>query len=146
MKFITIFYILTALPALAWAAETYQAKVVGITDGDTIKVLRTGNEQVKIRLAGIRKQPWGNRAKQAASDLVAGQIVTIDVMDIDRYRRTVGRVFVDGVNINRAMVEGRHCWTYVKYAKDKQLPVLQDQAMAENRGLWLLPESERVPP
>ncbi len=150
MKMKIFFAFLTALPALVWGAETYQAKVIGVTDGDTIKVLRGGNEQVKIRLAGIdcpeRKQPWGTRAKQAASDLVAGQSVTIKVMDVDRYGRTVGRVFVDGVNINRALVEGGHCWTYVKYAKDSQLPVLQDQAKAENRGLWRLPESERAPP
>lgn len=142
--------LVTALPALVWGSETYQAKVIGITDGDTIKVLRTGNEQVKIRLAGIdcpeRRQPWGSRAKQAASDLVAGQTVTIKVMDVDRYGRTVGRVFVDGVNVNRALVEGGHCWTYVKYAKDQKLFTLQDEARSQDRGLWRLPEAERVPP
>lgn len=150
MKIKKIFAILTIFPALVWGAETYQAKVIGVTDGDTIKVLRPGNVQAKVRLAGIdcpeRKQPWGTRAKQAASDLVAGQTVTIKVMDVDRYGRTVGRVFVDGVNVNRALVEGGHCWAYVKYAKDSQLSVLQNQAQAANRGLWRLPEKERMPP
>ena len=142
--------ILLFFASIAHGAETYQAKVIGVMDGDTIKVLRPGNEQVKIRLAGIdcpeRKQPWGTKAKQAASDLVAGQTVTIKVMDVDRYGRTVGRVFVDGVNVNRALVEAGHCWTYTKYAKDAQLSVLQDQAKAKNRGLWKLPQGERVPP
>lgn len=150
MKFKILFYILTALPALAWGAETYQAKVVSVTDGDTIKVLRIGNEQVKIRLAGIdcpeRKQPWGTKAKQAASDLVAGQTVTIEKLTTDRYGRTIGRVFVNGVNVNRALVEDGQCWVYPRYAKDKVLFTLQDKANNLQRGLWRLPENERVPP
>lgn len=132
------------------ATPDYKAKVIGVTDGDTIKVLRTGNENIKIRLAGIdcpeRKQPWGTKAKQAASDLVAGQTVTIKVIDVDRYGRTVGRVFVDGVNMNRALVEGGHCWAYARYVKDKVLFTLQDEAQAAKRGLWSLPEAERVQP
>ena len=146
----SFFTLLTLFPALVWGAETYQAQVVGVTDGDTIKVLRTNHEQVKIRLAGIdcpeRAQPWGNQATQAASDLVAGQTVTIKVMDIDQYGRTVGRVFVNGANINRLLVEAGHCWTYVRYAKDQLLAALQVYAQATKRGLWRLPESERVPP
>ncbi len=150
MKFKILFYILTALPALVWGSETYQAKVVGVTDGDTIKVLRTGNEQVKVRLAGIdcpeRKQPWGTKAKQAASDLVAGQTVTIEKITADRYGRTIGRVFVNGLNVNRSLVEGGNCWVYPRYAKDKVLFTLQDEAKNLQRGLWRLPEHERVPP
>jgi micrococcal nuclease len=85
-------------------------------------------------------------ALQAASDLVASQTVTIKVMDVDRYGRAVGRVFVDGVNVNRALVEYGHCWVYTRYAKDKQLFTLQDKAKNSQRGLWRLPESERVAP
>ena len=78
-----VFYITTIIfHSTALAAPSYEAMVIGVTDGDTIKVLRTGNEQVKIRLAGVdcpeRKQPWGTKAKQAASDLVAGHTVTIE--------------------------------------------------------------------
>ncbi len=142
--------VITLLPAIVFGVETYQATVVGITDGDTIKVLRAGNEQVKIRLAEIdcpeRKQPWGTKAKQAVSELVMGRTVKIEVIDVDRYGRTVGKVFVDEQNVNRALVEDGHCWAYVEYVRDTQLPVLQEQAKAASRGLWQLPESERMPP
>ena len=51
--------LLASLPVQA----EFTAKVVGITDGDTIKVLDENNTQHKIRFAGIdapeRKQPWG---------------------------------------------------------------------------------------
>jgi endonuclease YncB( thermonuclease family) len=40
------------LVSASWASEPYQVKVVGITDGDTIKVLHNGT-QVRIRLYGI---------------------------------------------------------------------------------------------
>lgn len=37
--------------------------MIGVTDGDTIRVLAAGNEQIIIRLAEIdapeRAQPWG---------------------------------------------------------------------------------------
>jgi len=130
--------------------KTYQAKVVKITDGDTIKVLKSGNEQVKIRLAGIdcpeKKQPWGTKAKHAISDLVAGKTVMIEVIDIDRYQRIIGRVFLNDINVNRALVQGGHCWAYTRYVKDKVLFTLQREAQASKKGLWVLPEVERMPP
>ena len=43
------------LASLSLAAEPYQAKVVGISDGDTITVLHDGQGE-KIRLYGIDTQ------------------------------------------------------------------------------------------
>jgi len=58
---------------LSVQAETLEGKVVKIADGDTLTLLTSSNEQVKIRLAGIdtpeRKQPFGNKAKQALAKL-----------------------------------------------------------------------------
>lgn len=56
--------------------------VIGITDGDTITA-RCGEpgayEQMKVRIQGIdapeRKQPYGNRARQALSDMVFHTVV-----------------------------------------------------------------------
>ncbi|WP_422923141.1 thermonuclease family protein [Singulisphaera sp. PoT] len=67
---------------------SYPARVVGISDGDTLTVLAAGNRQVKIRLHGIdcpeTGQDFGARAKQAASELAFGQVVTILPGDTDR--------------------------------------------------------------
>ncbi len=46
-------------------AERMTGRVVGVTDGDTIKLLLPGNYQEKVRLYGIdcpeKKQPFGTK-------------------------------------------------------------------------------------
>ena len=90
---------LIVLPFVSSAsAGEYIARVIGITDGDTLTVLTAQKSQVKIRLAGIDApesgQDFGTRAKQAASELAFGKIVTIIERDKDRYGRTVADVWL----------------------------------------------------
>ena len=131
-------------------AESYTAKVVGITDGDTLKVLTNHNQQVKIRLAEIdcpeKAQPWGNKAKQALSEYTFQKNVTIDPVTKDRYGRTVATVHVDDQNVNKELVKQGHCWTYRKYMRDTEFLDLEDEAKANKRGLWGLSETQRMPP
>ena len=68
------------------------------------------------------------------------------VQDTDRYGRTVGRVYVGGVDVNAEMVKQGTAWVYRKYAQDQALYRLEEQAKAARRGLWGLPETERCPP
>ena len=53
-------------------AETFQCKVVGVTDGDTITCLTDQKKQVKVRLYQIDApesgQVYGQKAKQALSE------------------------------------------------------------------------------
>lgn len=95
-------------------AVTFRARVVGVTDGDTLTVLDEGNQQHTIRLAEIdapeRGQPWGARAKQTLSSLVFGKAVSLQQTDTDRYDRIVARVFADGEDVNRAMVGQGAAW------------------------------------
>ena len=68
---------LALLLALTVQAETLTGKVVGVADGDTLTLRVAGNQQVKVRLAGMdapeSRQPYGQKAKQALSDLAYGQ-------------------------------------------------------------------------
>ncbi len=90
------FPLLLALFSIRCPARAAEAplsgKVVGVTDGDTITVL-VDRQARRVRLAEIdipeRGQPCGNRAKQALSDKVFGQVVELQVVDTDRYCRTV---------------------------------------------------------
>jgi len=49
-RFSIIILVVLLIPAAIFA---WEGKVVGVTDGDTIKVMQDG-EQVKIRLAAIK--------------------------------------------------------------------------------------------
>lgn len=130
-------------------AEQFAGKVVAITDGDTLKVLRTGTE-VRVRLHGIdapeRRQPFGTRARQFAGNLAFGKTVTIIVRDRDRYRRLVVEVILpDGRSLNHELVRSGLAWWYRRYAPtDKTLERLENEARNARRGLWT--DRNRVPP
>ena len=138
------------ISSLAWAAqvETLEGKVIKIADGDTLTLLTSSKEQVKVRLAGIdtpeRKQPFGNRAKQALAKLAFQKQALIEAETKDRYGRTVGVVFVDGLNVNHELVKQGMAWVYRKYTNDKALYELESRAKKERLGLWL--EENPIPP
>lgn len=142
--------LLLALCALPAPAADFAAKVVGITDGDTLTVLTPVKRQVKVRMHGIDApetgQDFGSRAKQAASELAFGKQVTVREVDWDRYGRTVAEVTLPGGrSLNREMVRAGMAWWYAKYAPaDRDLAELEADAKAAKRGLWSQPEA--VPP
>lgn len=142
-----------ALLAAPLLAAEYNGKVVGVSDGDTLTLLvpdGTSFKQVKVRLGEIdtpeSRQPYGERAKQALSDLAFGKPARVVVQDTDKYGRTVGRVFVGATDVNAEMIRQGAAWAYRQYLKDQSLLALEAEAKAAKRGLWGLPEAERIPP
>ena len=131
------------------AGTEYLGKVIGIADGDTFTLL-VGREQLRIRLAEIdtpeKGQPYGNRARQALSELIYDKTVRVVEIDHDRYGRVVGRVYVGSIDVNAEMVRRGAAWVYRKYAKDPSLYELENEARSARRGIWALPETEREPP
>jgi micrococcal nuclease len=132
--------VLAAYPA---TAEEFRGKVVGITAGDTLSVLREGRA-VTARLQGIdapeRRQPFGTRAKQYASSLAFGQGVTVHVKARDRNQR----LLADGRNLNHELVRAGFAWGFRRYSKDAKLEALEAEARSARRGLWVDPNA--VPP
>ena len=131
--------------------EDFTGKVVSVLDGDTIDVLTmTGQKPKRVRLAQIdapeKKQPWGQRAKEALSDKIAGADVSVHCHNTDRYGRCVGDVLLQKRDINREMVAEGHAWVYRQYAKDQTLFQVEAKAQKEQLGLWKLPTNERLEP
>jgi len=144
--FIFIFCVLFSFYVFA---ENLTGRVIAIADGDTVTIIKN-KHQTKIRLAEIdtpeKQQPHGKKSKQALSDFIFKKEVEVEVVTIDRYGRTVGKIFLGNLNINKEMVKAGHAWVYVKYAKDKTLFALEKNAKENQLGLWALPEGERIPP
>lgn len=136
------------LPILALAGE-FRGKVIAVTDGDTVKVLREeGGSKFpeKIRLLGIdapeKSQAFGARSKQGLSARIFGRDVTVQTKKKDRYGRTLGKILLDGIDMNLAQVEDGLAWHYVKYRRD-QFPgdaalygAAEARAREAKRGLW----------
>ncbi|MFC3127218.1 thermonuclease family protein [Pseudoroseomonas globiformis] len=141
--------LLLHLAAPVLAAEL-RGEAVGVADGDTLTLLTPDRQQVRVRLAQIDApeagQPWGSRARQALADLVFRRSVVVLVMDTDRYGRTVGMVRVGRLDANAEMVRQGHAWVYRQYLRDRSLLAVEEEARQARRGLWALPEAERVPP
>jgi micrococcal nuclease len=125
---------------VAGTAAVVFGLVVAIADGDTLTVLNEDFQQVKVRLAEIdapeKRQPFGTRARQSLGDLCHEKRAEVRVVDVDRYKRIVGRVTCAGVDANAAQVRRGLAWVYDRYAKDKTLYRLQDEARSARRGLW----------
>jgi len=129
-------------------------RVVGLTDGDTLKVLVAGQELLRVRIAFCdapeKRQAFGTRAKQAMSELAFGKEIELRKHAIDRYGRTVAQVFVDGKDVGLEMLRQGFAWVYDRYITEASTEVqetyrkAQEEAKAEQRGLWSDPNS--IPP
>ena len=145
MRYLPLLLLLAGISVLA--ETTHQGKVVKIADGDTLTLL-VEKQQLKIRLSDIdtpeRKQPFGTRAKQALSELAFGKQARVVEVTMDRYGRIVGRVYVDGLDVNRELVAGGFVGVYRKYSDDAELLELEAEAKQKGLGLWADPNP--IPP
>lgn len=117
--------------------------VVAIIDGDTIKVRCNEGPQEKVRLTQIdapeRKQAFGNTAKQALSGLIYGKEIQLQREKTDRYGRTLGAVYLDGLHVNFELVRQGMAWCYRKYLTDPACLGIEAEAKREAVGLWSVP-------
>jgi endonuclease YncB( thermonuclease family) len=131
----------------ASAPRRFSGRVVGVHDGDTISVL-VGRRAVKVRLEGIDcpelAQPYGRVAKTFTSDRVFGKAVEVEQTTVDRYGRSVGRVFVNGEDLSAAILAAGLAWHYTQYSADRNLDAAEQSARVARRGLWS--QSNPVPP
>lgn len=123
-----------------------EGKVIGVHDGDTVAVLDQDNKKFTIRLQGIDapelKQEFGSVSQKNLSGMVLGKRVSIFWTKVDKYRRTVGTIMLDGRDINIEQVKAGVAWHFKKY-EDEQSPtdrrtyaVAEQVARAAKLGLW----------
>jgi endonuclease YncB( thermonuclease family) len=134
--------------ALSTQASELTGKVVSVSDGDTLRVL-VDDHQIKIRLGGIdapeSNQPFGQASKRYLAEAVAGQTVVVEFEKKDRYGRVIGKVLLDGADMNLRQVEAGYAWWYEYYKRDQSEADQQAYAAAEQQargsrvGLWSEP-------
>lgn len=131
------------------AADAYPARVVKVTDGDTVHIAIHGtSKHERLRFYGIdapeTKQAFGTEARHALAKLINGKMVRIEEQNRDRYGRIVGKVFYDGDDIGLQMINLGMAWHYQAYCKDPAYKSAQENAKRRSIGLWR--EKSPVPP
>lgn len=132
-------------------AEVLIGRVVGVADGDTVTVLDDSSTEHRVRIAGIdapeKRQPYSNQSKVALSNLVMGQVVSVEWHKRDRYRRIVGSVQLAQVDAGFELVKVGLAWHYKAYEREQSPAVrrlysdAEDQARVSRKGLW----ADRLP-
>ncbi len=121
-------------------SQKISAKVVGVKDGDTFVVLHE-QRQITVRLEHIdapeKNQPFGNKAKQFASDFCFGKtVVVIGNGKKDRNGRWIGEIFYNNQNLNKELVRNGLAWHYKRYSKSANYADLEIAARKKKVGLW----------
>ena len=154
------------LASLSFAREpirTVTGTVTKVTDGDTIHVTTPEKTKLTVRLYGmdapetpkinkrtshINKpgQPYGDESWKALESKIMRKPVTLDIIDIDRYKRMVGVIWIGNRNINLEMVKEGYAEAYLEYLKEPnraQFIRAEKEARSARRGIWSLPDYER---
>jgi endonuclease YncB( thermonuclease family) len=126
--------------------QTLTGRVIRIADGDTITVLDASNTQHRIRLQGIdapeSHQDFGTQSKKNLSSLIFDKEVTVQYDKTDRYGRLVGKILLDGRDINLEQVRAGMAWHYKDYEREQSpqdretYAHAEDEARRVRRGLW----------
>jgi micrococcal nuclease len=137
-----------SVPSCA-SPKTAEGEVTRVIDGDTLTLTTREGTKLRVRLYGIDApevrheemagQPYGEEAKAALAALALGRRVTVEIIEIDAHRRTVGIVHRSGADINLEMVQSGHAWAYRRYLSAPYASRYLDaerEARRRRLGLW----------
>ena len=123
--------------------ETVTGRCVGVHDGDSITLLLDtpdGKRQAKIRLDGIDApelgQPFSRVSRAGLAEMVFERDCAVESRGADKYGRTIGRVSVDGADVNAAMLDSGLAWHFKKYDSRPEMAAREDAARQARIGLW----------
>ncbi|MDP3778406.1 thermonuclease family protein [Methylotenera sp.] len=149
-----ILALILAFTSLTSFADQLQGKVIKVTDGDTVNVLTDDNQTHKVRLSGIdapeKSQAFGNKSKQALADDIDGKTVRVEFNKRDKYQRIVGKITVNGKDVNLNQIKRGLAWHYKKYENEQDVEDRSIYANAEylaqrdKIGLWF--DANPIPP
>jgi len=124
---------------------TESATVLYVFDGDTIEVDLEGTTE-RVRLIGINSpeigECWVDEARLVLMDLLpegSEVAMTLDASDRDQYERLLRYVWVGSMSVNEELVRQGAALSRdypPDTAMSERFDEAQDEARAEERGLW----------
>lgn len=133
-------------------SDVLTLQVVDVTDGDTFTAAGSSGNTITVRVWGIDApeagQPYGPAATQVARELIGGELVGVYVQDTGPYGRHIARVEAEhegeSVDLARSLAISGLAWHSRRYGTSEGLVACEEQARAEEAGLWSQPDP--VPP
>lgn len=124
-------------------SNRYTAKVVRIFDGDTIEVELKKNSKKTIRFFGIdcpeRTQEYGPVARSRVKELLKDKTVEIFTIELGKYGREVGIVYIDGVSIAEVLLkDGLAFASGNNHKLASTYHRLQERSRVNRIGMWKL--------
>ena len=124
------------------SAQSTFSGIARAKDGDSLMV-----GEREVRLFGIDAPEWDQTCKRDGQDwacgqdaaehlvqLVTGKDVDCVAVNTDEYGRTVAQCTVNGVDVNRSMVESGYATAYRHYST--AYVSAEQSAKAAKRGIW----------
>ena len=121
--------------------------IINVVDGDTVHLLNDNEEKLKVRLHHIDApeldQSYGKESKFALEQLILNKKVTVISDKKDKYKRLLGVISLDAMDVNLEMIKAGAAWHFKKYAKfdqaREQYQIYDEhehQAKLKKIGLW----------
>ena len=132
--------------------EIFNARVISVTDGDTVRVQReSSTEEIRVRFGGIdtpeTNQRHGREATNALERMVQGKNVRVELTGKRSGARMIGEIFVPSsentpeVDVSLELVKAGHGWLFWQFANEnltraKLLAEAEIEAKFNRRGLF----------
>lgn len=124
-------------------------RISEVYDGDTVSA-RCDNGRLKIRLFGIDapemgQKPWGDNSRRQLQAMIPAGNIRLQVMDNDRYGRTVARIFDGDQDLGLSLVRQGGAVVYSQYNRSAAYAAAETQAKRERLGVWSKPGAQQEP-
>lgn len=144
ISLVTIFWFSDA------AADTWTGEVVGVRDGDVIRVSHAEKGIATVMLYGVdapdKGQPFFRRSRKFLKEKLEGQKVSVRELVTDQ--KIITAVIIhEGVNINEELLKAGYGWVSAEYCREDfcgQWLAHEKQARNSKVGLWQ--DEDPVPP
>ena len=140
--------------APAYAAADIIGVVKKVVDGDTIHLTDDNGKLYKVRLLGIdapeMDQSFGIESRETLKNLIEGKRVIIGTRKKDRYKRILGKIFLEDMDVNLTMISKGLAWHYKLYKRDqvkRDIPIYSEaEQIAKDNQIGLWSDTAFIPP
>ena len=143
LKKIILIFLLLSIALFAFPQD-YKGTIIRVIDGDTF-VFQTEEGSFTVRMYGTDAPERGQPFSRESADFLK-QYLNKDAVfkrqGTDRYARTLGKLFINGQDINLLSIKEGCSWHFTRYSSDQDYVSAEEYARKNKLGLWRLPDTK----